>query len=107
MTTRPLIRTRPGAGFITMIAILAMLNILVLAVGCNADRSRSLARGSSSAHGADHRPHQVELVRCQDCVDRVVVLSADRVDLCLKVLISQRGRCSVEDRLNPVVVPSR
>jgi glucose/arabinose dehydrogenase/mono/diheme cytochrome c family protein len=36
--TRPIVRTRPGAGFITMLAILAILNILVLAAGCSSDR---------------------------------------------------------------------
>jgi hypothetical protein len=38
MTARPLIRTRPGAGFITILVTLAILNILVLAAGCSADR---------------------------------------------------------------------
>jgi glucose/arabinose dehydrogenase/mono/diheme cytochrome c family protein len=38
MTTRPIIRTRPGAGFITVLASLAILNILVLAAGCSSDR---------------------------------------------------------------------
>jgi hypothetical protein len=33
-----MIRTRPGAGFITILAILAILNILVLAAGCSSDR---------------------------------------------------------------------
>jgi hypothetical protein len=41
MTTRPIIRTRPGAGFITMLASLAILNILVLAAGCSSDRKRT------------------------------------------------------------------
>jgi hypothetical protein len=38
MTTRPIVRTRPGAGFITILASLAILNILVLAAGCSSDR---------------------------------------------------------------------
>jgi len=38
MTTRPIIRTLPGAGFITLLSTLAILNILVLAAGCSSDR---------------------------------------------------------------------
>ena len=38
MTTRPIIRTRPGAGFITILAVLVILNVLVLAAGCSSDR---------------------------------------------------------------------
>jgi nitrous oxide reductase accessory protein NosL len=38
-----MIRTRPGAGFITILAILAILNILVLAAGCSSDRKTTSA----------------------------------------------------------------
>jgi hypothetical protein len=36
-----MIRIRPGAGFITILASLAILNILVLAAGCSSDRKRT------------------------------------------------------------------
>ena len=38
MTTRQMIRIRPGAGFITILAVLVILNVLVLAAGCSSDR---------------------------------------------------------------------
>ena len=39
MTTRPMIRTRPGAGFIAILATLAILNVLSLAAACSSDRN--------------------------------------------------------------------
>lgn len=54
MTTRPKIRIRPGAGYIAILATLAILNILVLAAGCSADRktaSSSLTRQCVSDNG--------------------------------------------------------
>lgn len=43
MTTRPMIRTSPGAGFLTILAILAILNVLVLAAACSSDRKTASA----------------------------------------------------------------
>ena len=53
MTTRPMIRIRPGAGFITILASLAILNILVLAAGCSSDRktTSSATQQCSSDNG--------------------------------------------------------
>jgi hypothetical protein len=61
----------------------------------------------STIETADHRLHQLELVRRQNRVDRVVVLLADRVYLRLKVLEGEGRRRRVEDRLNPGVVRLR
>ncbi|HEX6626541.1 MAG TPA: hypothetical protein VF105_01185 [Gemmatimonadaceae bacterium] len=47
MTTRSMIRIRPGAGYIAILAILAILNILVLAAGCSADRKTARGDGSN------------------------------------------------------------
>jgi hypothetical protein len=52
MTTRPLIRVRPGAGFITILAILAILNILVLAAGCSSDRKTTASATQQCLGGA-------------------------------------------------------
>ncbi len=49
MTTRHIIRTRPGAGFITIIASLLILNILVLAAGCSSDRKTASSARQSCA----------------------------------------------------------
>jgi hypothetical protein len=53
MTTRPMIRIRPGAGFITILAILAIHNLLVLAAGCSSDRktTSSATQQCSSDNG--------------------------------------------------------
>ena len=53
---------------------------------------------------AHQRLHQLQLVRCQDRIDRVVGLLADGVHLRGESLVGECGRSGVENFLNPVVV---
>lgn len=55
MTTRSMIRIRPGAGYIAILAILAILNILVLAAGCSADRKTARGDGSIASIPQHHQ----------------------------------------------------
>jgi hypothetical protein len=55
-------------------------------------------------HAPQHRLHQLQLVRCQDRVDRIVKVFTDRVHLRGEVLAGERRRSGIEDLLNPVVV---
>ena len=64
MTTRPIIRTRPGAGFIT---ILAILNILVLAAGCSSDRKATSSATQQCLGGAQLSQAQLAAVATYVC----------------------------------------
>jgi hypothetical protein len=67
MTTRPIIRTRPGAGFITILAILAILNILVLAAGCSSDRKTTSSATQHCLGGAQLSQAQLAAVATYVC----------------------------------------
>ena len=64
MTTRPIIRARPGAGFIT---ILAILNILVLAAGCSSDRKTTSSATQHCLGGAQLSQAQLAAVATYVC----------------------------------------
>jgi hypothetical protein len=67
MTTRPIIRARPGAGFITILAILAILNILVLAAGCSSDRKTTSSATQHCLGGAQLSQTQLAAVATYEC----------------------------------------